>query len=112
MEVFAIRHKPTQAWMPTRMFKTIGRGWSYWTPGDSSEGLDGFDKNPRIFFTKQSARNALTAWLGGRWVQGKVREGDWETGYYTVDGDPAPTRPPVERKREDMEIVMLTLSGL
>lgn len=112
MEVFAIRHKPTQSWMPARMFKTIGRGWSYWTPGDTVEGLDGFDKNPRIFFTKRSAQNALGAWLNGRWEAQTGTDGDWETGYFTVDIGPAPMKPPVERKREDMEIVSLTLSGV
>lgn len=107
MEVFAIRHKPTQAWMPARMFKG-SRGWSYWTPADT----DAYDKNPRIFFTKRSAQNALTAWMQGEWEQGLVQDGDWETGYYMVDGDPEPKKPKVERKREDMEIVTLTLSGL
>jgi hypothetical protein len=109
MQVFAIRHKPTGAWMPTRMFRR-GGGWSHWMPGppvDGYEGLDGFDKNPRIFFTLQAARNALTMWLRGTWREerrcSETLEGreDWT--------ELVPDAPPVERKREDMEIVSFLL---
>ena len=108
MNVYAIRHKPTGSWMPARMFRTSGKGWSYWAPADPSSDKP-YNKNPRIFYTLQSARNALTAWLQGEWVRGTVREGDWETGYYEVDAEPIPNNPPVERKRDDMEIVIFHL---
>jgi hypothetical protein len=113
MQVFAIRHKPTQAWMPARMFKVFGSGWSHWTPGPQGAalGLHGYDKNPRIFFTLQSARNALTAWLSGAWESATVSDGDFETGYRQIDSGPAPMKPEAPRKREDMEIVTLELIG-
>lgn len=113
MQVFAIRHKPTQAWMPARMFKH-GGGWSHWEPEPVPEGygdMRGYDTNPRIFFTKQSVHNALSAWLQGAWAAQTKRDGDWETGYYQVDAGPAPEKPVNPRKREDMEIVTLELVG-
>lgn len=113
MKVWSIKHKPTNTWMPSRMSRG-SRGWSHWNPGyvHPEYGVEKYhDANPRIFFTLQSARNALTAWLQGAWEQGTRQEGDWETGYYTVDGDPVPMKPPVERRREDMEIVELELRG-
>jgi hypothetical protein len=96
--------------MPARMFKTIGRGWSHWIPGPAPagfEGYDGFDKNPRIFFTLQSARSALTAWLRGLHSQrttGSTFEDPGGDSYLAVDA------PPVERKREDTEIVTMQLT--
>lgn len=113
MRVWAIKHKPTNTWMPSRIGRS-GRGWSHWNPGYVSPELGPekyYDTNPRIFFTVQSVRNALTAWLQGAWERGTLQEGDWETGYYTVDGDPEPKAPPVPRCREDMEIVELELVG-
>lgn len=117
MNVYAIKHKPTGAYMPARMFRASNHGWSYWVPGPAPSGwsgLDGYDKNPRIFFTLQAARNSLTAWLQGPWKRVTGTDGDWETGYFDVDLGPAPTDaqglPP--RVREDMEIVVLELTGL
>jgi hypothetical protein len=83
-----------------------------WIPGpqlDGWGGCAGFDKNPRIFFTLQSARNAVTAWLRG--VQHEERhysdslEGRDEWSEIVVEP------PPTERKREDVEIVALELRG-
>jgi len=113
MKVFAIRHKPTGEFMPHRMYRTRERGWSHWVPGPEADGwagANGYDKNPRLFFTLQSARNALTAWLQGPWKATVETDGDWETGYYDVPGTPAPTSPPAPRHRADMEIVTFTLS--
>lgn len=113
MEVFAIRHKPTQAWMPARMFKQYG-GWSHWEPEPVPEGhgdMSGYDKNPRIFFTKRSVQNALKAWVQGAWMSQTKQDGDWETGYHRVSAGPAPEKPVNPRKREDMEIVALELIG-
>lgn len=113
MKVWAIKHKPTGKWMPARMYK--GGGWSYWNPGHTPQYLSTeevpFDPTPRLFATLPSVRNALTAWLQGEWDRSTKREGDWETGYYDVTAEPEPSKPPVERKRGDMEIVELELLG-
>lgn len=108
MEVFAIRHKPTGAWMPHRMYRTSSRGWSHWNPGLPTD-YPPHDTNPRIFFTLQSARNALTMWLQGAWKNTQTQGTYFDP---PEDAGPAPYKPPVERKRDEMEIVTLTLSGL
>lgn len=115
MEVFAIKHKPTGEYMPARMSRTSSRGWSHWVPGPAPDGwggCDGYDKNPRVFFTLQSARNALTAWLKGMHNCSRgTTSGTWDSppeSYEVIEI----AAPPVERKREDMEIVTLELTGL
>jgi hypothetical protein len=113
MKVWSIRHKPTGAWMPSRMSRSRGGGWSSWIPGppqDGWGGCDGYDKNPRIFFSLPSARNALTMWLQGVWESRVVTTTDWE-GFPDDYDDLTVRTPPVERKREDMEIVELELTG-
>lgn len=110
MKVYAIRHKPTGNWMPARMYRTARAGWSNWEPAETRPGYLPHDPNPRVFFTAQSARNALTMWLLGAWKRGTYQEGDWETGYYTADGDPEPHKPDAPRNRDDMEIVAGELS--
>jgi hypothetical protein len=111
MKVWSIRHKPTGAWMPSRMYRS--GGWSYWNPGYAHPeyGVEKpFDQNPRIFFTLQSARNSLTAWMQGQWESRQVTTVDWE-GIPDGYDDLTTNEPPVERKREDMEIVELELTG-
>ena len=110
MKVWAIKHKPTNTWMPSRMSRSA-RGWSHWNPGyvHPEFGPEEYhDANPRVFFTLQSARNALTAWLQGAWEntqsQGSYFEPPEDTG-------PAPMKPPVPRQREDVEIVEMELVG-
>lgn len=100
--VYAIRHKPSLEWMPARMNKS-GAGWSYWTPGNADD--KPFDANPRLFYTLQSARNALTMWLQGEWKREQGNDGGSYFNppeYYdemTVNASPIP------RVRADMEIV-------
>lgn len=116
MEVFAIYHNPTGTYMPTRMYRARQGGWSHWIPGpppDGWGGCNGFDKNPRIFFTKRSAQNALTAWLQG--IHRKESSGGGTNMFGEPDDyeeDIVIDKPPIERKREDMEIVTLYLMGL
>lgn len=113
MKVWAIRHKPTGAWMPSRMFRASSGGWSYWIPGPAPEGwagYDGHDKNPRVFYSLQSARNALTMWLQGTWERKSGTTVDWE-GIPDGYDDMHVNAPPMERKRGDMEIVELCLTG-
>jgi hypothetical protein len=100
--VYAIRERNTDRYLPA--MKMIGsssrvrhRGFSFTDPVSGQA--------PRLFYTKQSARNALTAWLQGTWKTETVRSGFYgeDTDVYTV-----PTK--VEgRKRELMEIVEFNL---
>lgn len=111
-EVYAIRHNPTGEYMPCLMHRSGRGGWSFWNPGPVLDTYgEPHDKNPRIFFTKISARNALTMWLQGEWHRKQGVFVDWEgtpDGYDKMTVD-APSRP---RVREDMEIVVLMLMGL
>lgn len=114
MRAYAIRHKPTGKFMPTRMYRTASGGWSHWLPladgqvaPDGWYGCDGFDKSPRLFFSPIGARNALTAWLSGVHATETEDQGNYEM--------PEMVRvtkvqaPPVARRREDMEIVAYEL---
>lgn len=106
MQVWAIKHKLSGDWMPHRMFRSGRGGWSAWEPGSPpGNGYDGFDKHPRVFFTEASARMALTQWLRGIFHQETYGQGFNTEQYLEV-------RPPaVERRREDMEVVALELTG-
>lgn len=113
MKVFAIQHIGTGAYMPARMFRTAGAGWSYWdpTPAGVERGDGGFDAHPRIFFTLQSARNAATAWSRGahhrnRGESYSVFEGPEYYDEMVVEDPASP------RLRSDLRIVELDLSGL
>ena len=109
MKAWAIKHRPTGNWMPARMYRTARAGWSNWDPLEERPGYKPFDPHPRIFFTLQSARNALTAWLAGEWKR--------ETGITDHYFDPEPfddllvSEPANPRRREDMEIVDLEIIG-
>lgn len=105
MKVYAIKHKPTDEWMPHRVFKSA-RGWSYWEPG--LKGYEPHDPNPRIFFTRKAAENSLTMWLQGCWEE-QISKGSYFDG--PEHEGIAPTNPKQERRREDMEIVELDLLG-
>ncbi len=97
MKVYAIRHKPSGRFMP---YRRNSRGASYDEPtADMAKG-----EMPRLFPTQDSARRTLVAWL----------QGIWKDEYYdTIDGPdytgPAPTKQP-DRKKDDMEIIILTLA--
>lgn len=113
-EVFAIRHIPTGEYMPNKMSRAGAGGWSSWIPGpvlDGYGGCDGYDKNPRIFFSLRSARNALTAWLMGVHSRSTgITDQGWDTeDHYDEHIIEAP---PVPRVRAEMEIVPLQLAGL
>ena len=57
-ELFAIRHKPTGAFLPMRWDKRRGYSFDEPTPGAV----------PRLLKTEQAAKAALRAWLAGKWV--------------------------------------------
>lgn len=108
MIVYAIRHKPTGAFMPARMFRTHGRGWTHWIPEPEGKeyGLQGYDKNPRIFWTRRTANNAITMWLKGPMEQVNTGEGwDQSSTLETV-------KPKVPRKSEEIELVLFNLVEL
>lgn len=111
MKAWALKHKATGQWMPARMSRSSARGWSHWSPGyvHPEFGLAQIhDKNPRIFFTLQSARNALTAWAQGAW------ENTHSAGSYfepPEDTGPAPMAPPAPRNRGDLDVVELRITG-
>lgn len=97
--VYAIRHKPTGLCMPA-----MPAGFSYWEPEtDNHVGL-----RPRLLFSLKSAQNALSAWLQGQWKRHQGTDYSFEgipEGYDEISVKD-PKRP---RRREDMEIVALSL---
>lgn len=111
MKVWVVKHKPTGEWMPARMNRQGRGGWSWWIPGTVPDGLagcsNGFDKNPRVFFTRVSAQRAASQWLRGPMA---TREHFQGSGYFeppesytTVDLVEVPGIPP--RRPQDLEIV-------
>lgn len=115
MKVYAIKHKPTGEWMPARMSRVGRGGWSWWVPGPPVDGLascGGFDKNPRVFFTRASAVRAVAQWLRGPMTQTThTTGGDYfepPDQYTTVDVVDDSGVPP--RHAGDLEIVEGDLS--
>lgn len=96
MDIFVVRHKPTGTYMP--LMRPTGRGGSHWHPTPQQQ------KRPRLFYTKQAATNAISQWLRGewKWTGWNGQDEEW-------DCKPVPVK---SRKREDLEILMLEISGL
>lgn len=109
MRVFAIRHKATGLFMPSRMFRTNTRGWSTWEPGDKAYG--GYNKTPRLFDSWVGALRAIIAWAAGPWIAPLATEGDWETGCYDYQDIPCP-KGKSSRNKNELEIVELNLTEL
>lgn len=109
MKVYAIRHKGTGRFMPAQVHRTAG-GWSYWDPFAVVPNYSPACSAPRLFFTKRSAQNALTAWLQGEW-QREVRHA---SSMFEDDSwdELVPQAPIHSRYRVDMEIVEGDLSML
>lgn len=105
LTVYAIRHKPSGEFMPARMSRCGFGGWSWWREPNQGEP---YDKTPRIFPTKTGARNALSAWLAGRWVQVIEKTGNWEEPEES-DNYCVPEKTENARNRDDMEIVSFSL---
>ena len=97
---YAIRHKPTGEFMPAKMSKNSGRGFSFWEPAAGPI----YTAIPRLLDTEKQAKLVLAGWLAGKWEYEWSRSGEYgeEEECYI-----APQRPEIERKREDMEIVPL-----
>lgn len=117
VECFAIRHKPTGKFMPCRMFKQSGHGWSWWEPTETRAGYVAFDQNPRVFFSRRAASNAIGQWLRGPLNRREVDYGSqdcsapWspsEIGFEVMSAKSE--HPP--RRRDDVEIVTMWLAEL
>lgn len=114
MIVYAIKHIPTGNLMPARMFRVTGIGWSWWEPTETRPGYLPHDANPRLFFTRASAVNAIGQWLRGPLQKQEVKlpGGPLEMDEYRIDVgavNPKHLDPHPPRRREDMEIMEFIL---
>ena len=92
---YAIKLKGTDKYLPVMWRKRCG--FSHTEPTN--------EVMPRLFPTLASARNALTAWLQGKWKTVEVH-----SGFYGEDVDCYAEPVKVEgRKRELMEIVPMMI---
>lgn len=91
MSMFAIRHKPTGAFMPTFGSRKGRGGFTHDEPSTTA--------TPRLFQRRQYAQAALAHWLKGRLT---VRSYQDYSGEYDEDWSYEPI---ADRKAEDMEIV-------
>lgn len=110
MKVWSVKHVATGDWMPARMNRQGRGGWSWWVPGrplDGRASCGGFDKNPRVFFSKASAQRAVAQWLRGPMAQTQHHTGgsyfESPDSYTTVDPVEVPDLPP--RKAGDLVVV-------
>lgn len=95
---WVIRHKPTGALMPQKMFKG-GRGFTSWDPTKTQRGQS---QAPRLFDSRRLANNARNRWLEGYYMwqnYGEPWEGDAHLDAVKVPG----------RNAEDVEVVPLLL---
>lgn len=113
MTVYALRHKSTGLYMPSRMGRTSRAGWSHWEPlWQHTPQHKPHDTNPRIFFSEKSARNAQAMWEAGAW--GRVYEPlDFSipNGFVEEVGL-APSRGIHPRAKGDLEIVLFSLNSM
>lgn len=100
MIVYTLRHKATGKFMPARMYRTSAAGFSFWNPYETRPGWVPHEPNPRVFFTRQSAKNAKAMWEAGEW---RKRFGPDEFIGIATD---TPENP---RAKDDLEIVVMTL---
>lgn len=99
--VWAIRHRPTETYMPQL---SNGKRYTYVE-------VDQFSPSkPRIFLSHRRAAAALTAWLAGEWKGTKIYQD--HNGELDVFGPAPPDSPPPDRKREDMELVEFNLTEI
>lgn len=107
---YAIRHRPSGAFMPAKMFRIASGGFTWWEPG--KEGYEGHSKLPRLFPDRHAAAVALTMWL----------KGPAEKHYEDLGDDPffGPSgtkqrgieHKRASRNRDDMEIVRFDLKEI
>lgn len=108
MLIYALRHKKTGKFMPSRLTRNSAMGWSKWEP---TEDQQYYDSNPRLFYSSRAANIARSNWSKGVWARGTSTDGDWETGYYEVVDAPR-----VEKKQnrsiDDIEVVTFNMVEL
>ena len=96
-ELFAIRHSPTQLYMPQRI-----------RPGYTLLEVEDFTTTPRLFWSRSGASKSLTAWLKGVHERSSSYQdpmtGEWD---YDPGGYPEGP-PPSNRVAGEMEIVEFT----
>jgi len=103
VQYYVIRHKETGNYMPQKMFRTATGGYSFWEPTNAGGmGGVGFPAIiPRLFTNKQSAQTAITYWLKGNAEKMRDYDGEFEGLAYNP--------PVISRKREDLEVITVTL---
>lgn len=118
MILHAIKHVPTDTFMPARMFRSFSHsgGWTWWEPHETRPGYTPHDPNPRLFYSLQSARNALTAWLRGPLTRQEVEDGSidcsatFSSPDYHTEVLPAKHSEALPRSRSAMLIVAFDLT--
>jgi hypothetical protein len=93
MNLYAIRHIPTNNYLPSRLGRA--RGYTFDEPQPMGKMI------PRLFTSERNARMALRAWLRGE-----------HKPYWDVDGGTAGVgeiKPVPSRKAEEMEVVRMIL---
>jgi hypothetical protein len=99
MTYWAIRHKPSGGFLPAGR----KRGFTHDQPST--------ELPPRLFTKRRAAKAALRCWLMGDWKE----ETSGGSSYYGDDYDiypVPPSKPPADRKPEEMEVVMLLLVAI
>lgn len=91
--LYAIRHKPTGAYLPMRWESR--RGYSHDEPIPGAV--------PRLFKNEKAAKAALKAWLAGTWTRHVSQT------YYGEYDEILETKPVESRKAEEMEVVKMWL---
>ena len=108
LRLYAIRHIPTGALMPSAMFRQSARGFSWWEPTNHA-GLGGVPGCvPRFFFSRGAAALALSYWLKGPHIpHRKEFSGAWDDPPESYLAGSIPSNPsPIPRNPVDMEIVV------
>lgn len=101
--LYAIYHKPTDKYMPAKIFRHTSNGWTWWEP-TNIHGYGGSDANvPRLFSRKASAKQAMNYWLKGNYKCSKNNNED----YFTTSMDIIP--PYIPRNPKDVEIHAIEL---
>lgn len=99
-EFFCIRHVATGELMPQAKAR---RGYSHWNPSNPDHSFKRAINVPRLLASRTSAKKAIAMWatLPNAYEKGyQTYEGEWDIDlHYKAD----------DRKKEDLEIVSVTL---